>query len=91
MLESDDAIFIVMELCEGGELMEQLEHNKGYSETDAARIIETMAGVLMHLHGHGIVHRDIKPENLLLHATDDLSTVKMADFGLERAKRLRVQ
>ena len=80
--ESDDAIFIVMELCEGGELMEQLEHNKGYSETDAARIIETMAGVLMHLHGHGIVHRDIKPENLLLHATDDLSTVKMADFGL---------
>jgi serine/threonine protein kinase len=71
-----------MELCEGGELMEQLEHMGTYSEADAANIVALMADVLTYLHGHGIVHRDIKPENLLLVDRDDHATVKMADFGL---------
>ena len=33
---SQDSIYIVMELCEGGELMEQLEHMGNYTEADAA-------------------------------------------------------
>ena len=79
---SQDSIYIVMELCEGGELMEQLEHMGNYTESDAAELVKKFAEVLKYLHGHGIVHRDIKPENLLLVDKDDLVTVKMADFGL---------
>ena len=79
---SQDSIYIVMELCEGGELMEQLEHMGNYTEADAAELVKKFAEVLKYLHGHGIVHRDIKPENLLLVDKDDLVTVKMADFGL---------
>jgi serine/threonine protein kinase len=56
-VENADSIFIVMELCEGGELMEQLEHMGNYTENDAADLIESMADVLMYLHDHGIVHR----------------------------------
>ena len=55
--ETPEAVYIVMELCEGGELMEQIERTASYSEADAACIVENMAHVLMHLHGHGIVHR----------------------------------
>ena len=76
---SDESVYIVMELCEGGELMEQLEHMGNYTESDAAELVKKFADVLMYLHGHGIVHRDIKPENLLLVDRDDLVTVKMAD------------
>ena len=55
-----DSIMIVMELCEGGELMEQLENIGSYGEDDAAELVKKFADVLMYLHGHGIVHRDIK-------------------------------
>ena len=34
------------------------------------------------LHSHRIVHRDLKPENLILAKKEDISDVKIADFGL---------
>jgi calcium-dependent protein kinase len=35
----------------------------------------------MYCHNHNIVHRDIKPENLLLQKKNDLSNIKVIDFG----------
>lgn len=37
---------------------------------------------LNYIHSINIIHRDIKPENILVSSFDDLSKVKMADFGL---------
>ena len=37
---------------------------------------------LHHCHKNGICHRDLKPENFLLSETNDISSVKMIDFGL---------
>jgi calcium/calmodulin-dependent protein kinase I len=34
------------------------------------------------MHSFGLMHRDLKPENLLFMQKDDLSTLKIADFGL---------
>jgi len=33
------------------------------------------------MHEMGIIHRDIKPENILIKFSDDLSNIKLADFG----------
>ncbi|KAI6011416.1 putative casein kinase-1 hhp1 [Pisolithus marmoratus] len=38
---------------------------------------------LQHIHSLGIVHRDIKPENFLC-PLDDLSTIKLIDFGISK-------
>ena len=35
-----------------------------------------------YLHSREIVHRDLKPENILINDINDLSTVKLTDFGL---------
>ncbi len=45
-------------------------------------LLADMVLALEHLHACGIVHRDLKPENMLLAVKDDLSKVKLTDFGL---------
>ena len=34
-----------------------------------------------YIHSNGIMHRDLKPENILVADKNDLSTVKIIDFG----------
>eukprot|EP01052_Picozoa_sp_SAG31_P009674 SAG31_NODE_513_length_14715_cov_22.844554_5_plen_523_part_00 len=81
-IDDPSYIYIVMELCEGGELLEQLEHLGKYTEEDTSEVIRNLISTLTYLHAEGIVHRDIKPENLLLADSTDLCNVKIADFGL---------
>ena len=81
-INNPDNVYIVLELCEGGELLEELEHIGSYTEHDAATIVYNIVETLGYLHHRGIVHRDIKPENLLLKKKGDPDTIKIADFGL---------
>lgn len=37
---------------------------------------------LHYIHSINIIHRDIKPDNILVSNYEDLSKIKMADFGL---------
>ena len=39
---------------------------------------------LKYLHKNLISHRDIKPENFLLKNKDDISNIKLIDFGLSK-------
>jgi serine/threonine protein kinase len=40
---------------------------------------------LSYIHEQNIVHRDLKPENILIADENDLSTIKISDFGLSAA------
>ena len=51
-----------------------------------------MLGILQavqYIHKHGIMHRDLKPENILVHNLEDLSDVKVIDFGLSHKYTLK--
>jgi serine/threonine protein kinase len=63
--EDQHYIHIVMELCTGGELFEQLSAKGFYRERDAAHIMRTLLQVVQHCHTMCVVHRDLKPENFL--------------------------
>ncbi|KAK3126864.1 hypothetical protein QOZ80_7AG0564250 [Eleusine coracana subsp. coracana] len=82
--EDDNYVYIVMELCEGGELLDRILAKKDsrYSEKDAAVIVRQMLKVAAECHLHGLVHRDMKPENFLLKSTKEDSPLKATDFGL---------
>ncbi|MFS7942087.1 putative protein kinase CAMK-CDPK family [Helianthus anomalus] len=82
--EDDSYIYIAMELCEGGELLDRIFSKKDsrYTEKDAAIIVRQMLKVAAQCHLHGLVHRDMKPENFLFKSTKEDSPLKAVDFGL---------
>ncbi|KAL8168063.1 hypothetical protein V2J09_009562 [Rumex salicifolius] len=82
--EDENNVYIAMELCEGGELLDRILAKKDsrYSEKDAAVIVRQMLKVAAECHLHGLVHRDMKPENFLFKSTAVSSPLKATDFGL---------
>ncbi|XP_030466661.1 CDPK-related kinase 5-like [Syzygium oleosum] len=81
--EDPDNVYVVMELCEGGELLDRILSRGGkYSEDDAKAVIVQILNVVAFCHLQGVVHRDLKPENFLYTLKDENSQLKAIDFGL---------
>ncbi|GJN94617.1 hypothetical protein Rhopal_007700-T1 [Rhodotorula paludigena] len=77
-------VYLVTDLCQGGELFDRICAKSYFLEEDAAKLVRTVMGAVEYLHSHGIVHRDIKPENLLYRSKDEESDLLLADFGLSK-------
>ncbi|XP_076956185.1 CDPK-related kinase 1-like [Bidens hawaiensis] len=61
--EDDQNVYIVMELCEGGELLDCILARGGrYTENDAQSIVVQILSVASFCHLQGVVHRNLKPE-----------------------------
>jgi tetratricopeptide (TPR) repeat protein len=85
--ETDDWFLLVLEYIPGGTLADQLR--KPLAPPDAARLIETIACAVHHIHLNGQLHLDLKPSNILLDG--DVSAgweaviPKVSDFGIARS------
>ncbi|XP_022878058.1 calcium-dependent protein kinase 4 [Olea europaea var. sylvestris] len=75
-------VYIVMELCAGGELFDRIIQRGHYSERKAAELTKIVVGVVEACHSLGVMHRDLKPENFLLVNKDNDFSLKAIDFGL---------
>eukprot|EP00405_Crypthecodinium_cohnii_P010031 CAMPEP_0206435390 /NCGR_PEP_ID=MMETSP0324_2-20121206/9820_1 /ASSEMBLY_ACC=CAM_ASM_000836 /TAXON_ID=2866 /ORGANISM="Crypthecodinium cohnii, Strain Seligo" /LENGTH=474 /DNA_ID=CAMNT_0053902277 /DNA_START=271 /DNA_END=1695 /DNA_ORIENTATION=- len=81
-------IYIMLDLCKGGNLTDLSINRSGFNESCIAMLVEQMVSAVAHLHDHSYVHSDIRPENFLFESpvedsqtTLDLS-LKLIDFGL---------
>lgn len=70
--------YLVMELCDGGSLADELSRTGKASFRRTVQVVGAVSSALTAAHDVGIVHRDLKPANVLLHG----DVVKVADFGL---------
>ncbi|KAF5451800.1 hypothetical protein F2P56_026870 [Juglans regia] len=81
--EDANNVYIVMELCEGGELLDRILSRGGrYAEDDAKFIVVQILSVVAFCHLQGVVHRDLKPENFLFTSRSEDADMKLIDFGL---------
>jgi serine/threonine protein kinase len=77
-----NAIYIAMELLDGGTLRDAMAAHGAYTVSESLDITARILDALSAAHRLGIVHRDIKPENILIGSGGQL---KVADFGISRA------
>ncbi|KAG7468460.1 hypothetical protein MATL_G00143490 [Megalops atlanticus] len=91
VFETPQRMYLVTELCEGGELKEILKKRRSFSEEETRHIIHSLAEATVYLHRKDIVHRDLKLENILVKSLyngeeNELLHIKVTDFGLSVQK-----
>lgn len=84
VIQAPDYIYMIMELCDGGDLFEYVVNNDR-DETTIKTIFLQILNAVEYLHDHGVYHRDIKLENILIQ--QDQLVCKVADFGLATRDR----
>lgn len=81
VIATENSIWIITELCSGGELFDYLVEKGRLSEDETRIIVGQICLAVAYLHDKGIVHRDLKLENVLL---DERCRVKLSDYGFTR-------
>ena len=81
----DECFFhIVMELCKGKEVFDNICNHGYLRENKVQNIIFKVLLAIAHCHSRGITHRDLKPENILFESLKADAEIKLIDFGLSR-------
>jgi len=80
--EDNKRIYIIMELCTGGSIVDKMEQRPGgMDEASAATLVEKICSAVLYCHQHGIVHRDIKLDNIMYEDGRMDAEPKLIDFG----------
>jgi calcium-dependent protein kinase len=83
--EDNRCIYLVMELCTGGELFERILAMGNFTELQAAILMQQLIRSVFYLHNLQICHRDLKPENFILSTKGPIehkdTLLKLIDFG----------
>uniref|UniRef100_A0A8R1TQR8 non-specific serine/threonine protein kinase n=1 Tax=Onchocerca volvulus TaxID=6282 RepID=A0A8R1TQR8_ONCVO len=88
--EDNSSVYLVEELCKGGELLNRIMTLKHFSEREAAAVMLRLANAISYLHSNQVVHRDLKPSNIMYASESaDPDSIRIIDFGF--AKQLRAE
>ncbi|KFP69987.1 Serine/threonine-protein kinase Nek3, partial [Acanthisitta chloris] len=81
--EADGHLYIVMEYCDDGDLMQKIKHQRGnfFPEDMILHWFVQMCLAVKHIHDKRVLHRDIKSKNIFLTQN---GKVKLGDFGSAR-------
>merc|ERR1719214_525170 len=77
-------IYLILELCTGGELFDRIIDSGHFTEVQAAIVMQHMFRAIFYMHENHMCHRDLKPENFLFTTKEPIEKthLKVIDFGL---------
>ncbi|XP_020825680.1 serine/threonine-protein kinase Nek5 isoform X2 [Phascolarctos cinereus] len=83
-LQEMNKLYIVMEYCDGGDLMKRISRQHGvlFDEDQILGWFVQISLGLKHIHDRKILHRDIKTQNIFL--SNNEMVAKLGDFGIAR-------
>ncbi|KAF8901149.1 kinase-like domain-containing protein [Gymnopilus junonius] len=81
VIATESHIWIVTELCCGGELFDYLVEKGRLSEDETRVIFGQLCLAVAYLHDNNVVHRDLKLENVLLDESVELNSATLASPG----------
>lgn len=99
-LEDTSHIYIIMELCDQGDLFDHVVRDSEINPVRDANFVRKafseILDAVQYLHDNHVYHRDIKLENILLKYTNEDTdkealVTKVADFGLATRDRLSME
>lgn len=77
-------IYLVLELCPGGDLSKFIKKYHRIGEHIAQGFLRQLSDGLHFLQEKNVIHRDLKPANVLLSESSNQATLKIADFGFAK-------
>ena len=80
--ETNNQLLIEMEYIKYGTLSRWMKGKSKIKEEDASMILSSLLSAVEYLHSKQICHRDIKPDNIMFSEENNLSSIKIIDFGL---------
>ncbi|SCU81780.1 LAMI_0B07646g1_1 [Lachancea mirantina] len=77
--EDDTNVYILLEICPNGSLMDLLKRRKGLKEPEVRFFATQIIGAIKYMHSRRVIHRDLKLGNIFF---DKNYNLKIGDFGL---------
>ncbi|KAM0787439.1 hypothetical protein ACM66B_003519 [Microbotryomycetes sp. NB124-2] len=77
--EDEGCVYMQLELCANGSMLDLLRRRKRYTEPEARFYLVQLIGACEYMHSNSVIHRDLKLGNLMLDASMNL---RVGDFGL---------
>jgi serine/threonine-protein kinase ULK2 len=77
-------IYLVLELCPGGDLSKFIKKFHRIDEIVAQGFLRQLSEGLHFLQEKSVIHRDLKPANVLLSESSNFAVLKIADFGFAK-------
>ncbi len=86
--EQDKRLYLVQELIEGQNLLQELQQQGAFSEEKIKQLLTDLLPILKFIHERGVIHRDIKPENIMRRQQD--GKLILIDFGVSKKMKATV-
>ncbi|CAI5971877.1 unnamed protein product [Closterium sp. NIES-64] len=77
VFEDATSVFLVMDLCDSGDLFSLIADTDGVPEDESRQLFADVARAVKECHDRGVLHRDIKPDNVLLSLRNTTTTPDM--------------
>lgn len=77
--EDDTNVYILLEICPNGSLMDLLKKRKLLTEPEVRFFTTQICGAIKYMHSRRVIHRDLKLGNIFF---DKNFNLKVGDFGL---------